>query len=56
MKTTTMVMVTSIFSKDSGEINGRRPEPMMVLVASKIKAQKIVVLTLASKNFFQLMF
>lgn len=56
MKTTTMVMVTSIFLKDSGETKGRRPEPMTVLAARRISTQKMVVFRLVSKNFFQLIF
>ena len=54
--TTTTVIVTSIFLNDSAETKGKRPEPITVLAVNRMRTQKIVVLRLASRNFFQLTF
>lgn len=54
IKTTTILIVTSIFRKNLGETKGKRPEPITVLTKSKIAIQKKVVLMLALKNFFKL--
>lgn len=51
MKMTTKLIVTSAFLKDSADTNGRRPEPIRVLRARRMRTQKIVVLALAAQNF-----